>query len=122
MPMYFQGAEAAIVVYSITDSETLRGAREWFKELRYQLKTQPWIWLIGNKLDLEVDQRRVAITDAMQLAEQYGARYIETSALTGQNIGELVMEVADALLEKNTPETPSQTTTASPLPKNRCCC
>ncbi|CAF4036862.1 unnamed protein product, partial [Rotaria sp. Silwood1] len=33
-PMYYRGAQAALVVYDITNSESLRRAKMWVKELR----------------------------------------------------------------------------------------
>ena len=33
-PMYYRGAEAAIVVYDITSFESFEGAKSWVRELK----------------------------------------------------------------------------------------
>ena len=51
-PMYYRGAKAAVVVYDITQKDTLTGAKSWIAELQTR---QPGcvIILVGNKVDLK---------------------------------------------------------------------
>jgi Ras-related protein Rab-5C len=51
--MYYRGAQAAIVVYDITNSESFDRAKNWVKELQRQGNPNIVIALAGNKLDLE---------------------------------------------------------------------
>ncbi|NWT10128.1 RAB5B protein, partial [Vireo altiloquus] len=57
-PMYYRGAQAAIVVYDITNQargaqgETFARARSWVKELQRQASPSIVIALAGNKADL----------------------------------------------------------------------
>ena len=37
-PMYYRGAEAAIVVYDITNADTFERAKSWVKELQRQVE------------------------------------------------------------------------------------
>lgn len=48
--------------------------------------------IAGNKLDLE-DERKVSYEEGENLAKDYGGKFIETSAKTGQNIEKLHMDV-----------------------------
>ena len=51
-PMYYRGAQAAIVVYDITNQETFARAKTWVKELQRQASPSIVIALAGNKADL----------------------------------------------------------------------
>ncbi|ETE74119.1 Cyclin-dependent kinase 2, partial [Ophiophagus hannah] len=51
-PMYYRGAQAAIVVYDITNQETFARAKTWVKELQRQASPNIVIALAGNKADL----------------------------------------------------------------------
>ena len=39
-PMYYRGAQAAIVVYDITNTDSLERAKNWVKELQRQVNFQ----------------------------------------------------------------------------------
>uniref|UniRef100_A0A8C7HYK7 RAB5A, member RAS oncogene family, b n=1 Tax=Oncorhynchus kisutch TaxID=8019 RepID=A0A8C7HYK7_ONCKI len=51
-PMYYRGAQAAIVVYDITNKESFARAKNWVKELQRQASPNIVIALAGNKADL----------------------------------------------------------------------
>ncbi|KAL7977163.1 hypothetical protein Chor_009112 [Crotalus horridus] len=51
-PMYYRGAQAAIVVYDITNMDTFVRAKNWVKELQRQASASIVIALAGNKADL----------------------------------------------------------------------
>ncbi|XP_045905696.1 ras-related protein Rab-5A-like isoform X2 [Micropterus dolomieu] len=51
-PMYYRGAQAAIVVYDITNEESFARAKNWVKELQRQASPNIVIALSGNKADL----------------------------------------------------------------------
>ncbi|XP_062451752.1 ras-related protein Rab-5C isoform X2 [Rhea pennata] len=51
-PMYYRGAQAAIVVYDITNTDTFVRAKNWVKELQRQASPNIVIALAGNKADL----------------------------------------------------------------------
>ena len=51
-PMYYRVAQAAIVVYDITNTDTFTRAKNWVKELQRQASPNIVIALSGNKADL----------------------------------------------------------------------
>lgn len=50
--MYYRGAQAAIVVYDVTSTDTFARAKTWVKELQRQANPNIVIALAGNKADL----------------------------------------------------------------------
>lgn len=92
-PMYYRGAQVAIVVYDITNQESFARAKTWVKELQRQASPDIVISLAGNKIDL-ADKRTVEVAEAQAYAEENGLLYMETSAKTAQNVEELFKAIA----------------------------
>ncbi|KAH3681015.1 hypothetical protein WICPIJ_008023 [Wickerhamomyces pijperi] len=96
-PMYYRNANAAVVVYDITQSASLERAKVWIKELQRQPNYQDvTIALVGNKLDLE-EERQVSEEDAKLLAEQEGLLFFEVSAKSGDGVLNIFQEIAKKL-------------------------
>lgn len=92
--LYYRGAHAALLVYDITKRESFLRVQVWLKELEKQ--TTPGstvIWLVGNKGDLAQD-RQVSVEEGLSLANDRGLSFTETSALSGDQISELLLAVA----------------------------
>jgi small GTP-binding protein len=90
---YYIGAQAAFIVFDVCKRDSFANVRVWFKELEDFLnKKNIPVVIVGNKIDL-VDQRKVQYNDGMALVDELKREninndfsYIETSALTGENI------------------------------------
>lgn len=66
--MYYRGAQAAIIVFDITNPSSFERAKGWVKELNERANTVKVIALAGNKLDL-VEQRAVS-TDVSNVSSR----------------------------------------------------
>ncbi|XP_047012094.1 ras-related protein Rab-5B isoform X2 [Ictalurus punctatus] len=75
-PMYYRGAQAAIVVFDITKPETFERAKAWVKELQRQ--------------------------EAQTYAEDTGLLFMETSAKTAMNVNELFLAIAKKMPKTDT--------------------
>ena len=90
---YYIGAQAAFIVFDVCKRDSFANVKVWFKELKDFLnKKNIPIVIVGNKIDLS-DQRMVQYKDGMALVDELTREntdsdfsYIETSALTGENI------------------------------------
>uniref|UniRef100_A0A453STJ9 Ras-related protein RHN1 n=1 Tax=Aegilops tauschii subsp. strangulata TaxID=200361 RepID=A0A453STJ9_AEGTS len=97
-PMYYRGAAAAVVVYDITSTDSYIRAKRWVDELQRQGNPHLVMALVGNKVDLE-KRRKVGTQEALEYAERNGLFFLETSAKTAQNVGELFYELGKHLRE-----------------------
>ena len=99
--MYYRGAQAALVVYDITNSDSLRRAKLWVKELRQAGTADMVIGLAGNKADLAAGaKRQVDIREVTEYADDANLIFMETSAKRGDNVTEIFMEVARQVAAK----------------------
>uniref|UniRef100_A0A7M4E0G6 small monomeric GTPase n=2 Tax=Crocodylus porosus TaxID=8502 RepID=A0A7M4E0G6_CROPO len=101
-PMYYRGAQAAIVVYDITNEESFARAKNWVKELQRQASPNIVIALAGNKADL-ANKRAVDFQEAQVYADDNSLLFMETSAKTSMNVNEIFMAIAKKL-PKNEPQ------------------
>jgi len=95
-PMYYRGAQAAIVVYDITNQETFARAKTWVKELQRQASPNIVIALAGNKSDLAA-KRMVDHDEAYAYADENGLLFMETSAKTAMNVTDIFLAIAKKL-------------------------
>jgi small GTP-binding protein len=95
---YFEGTNAAFIVYDVTRPETYHSIAVWYQEMmRFVPKTTPVV-VIGNKTDLT---RRVDKKEGEKVANQLGADYIETSAKDGTNVDQAFDGIAKKLLSES---------------------
>jgi small GTP-binding protein len=95
VPMYFTRSHFILIVYDITNRSTYDAVVEW-AELSRSRAGDARIVLIGNKSDLE-HGREVPIVDGRKLATTIDAyTFLETSALNGKGIDELLQSLGTA--------------------------
>ena len=91
-PLYYRSAEAAVIVFDITDPGSLNKAKEWLKRLKRERDDPEMpIVLAGNKCDAPNHISRDAIDLFIQ---ETGLKYFETSAKTGDNVDEMFVWIA----------------------------
>ncbi|XP_078608905.1 ras-related protein Rab-18-like [Branchiostoma floridae x Branchiostoma japonicum] len=99
---YYRHADAALLVYSLTDSASLRLLTSWAREVNDRTVTSnsPVLKIIvGNKSDLE---HRTTERTAAELAATYGCELVlQVSAKTGEGIDEAVQVIAGKLLARS---------------------
>ena len=97
---FCRGAQAAIVVYDITNPDTFERAKTWVKELQRQARADIVIALAGNKSDL-ANRRMVEYEEASNYAEENSLLFMETSAKNANNVNEIFLEIARKLPRDN---------------------
>jgi small GTP-binding protein len=96
-PLYYRGAVAAILVFSITDESSFEKLKEWVRELQNNVEEPMVLAIACNKADL-TDQRVVPAEVATQYANSIGALLYETSAKSNTGVSQLFHEVARRLV------------------------
>ena len=82
---YYKGALGALIVYDITNRISFDNTDKWISDLRVSAEENISIILIGNKNDLK-DKREVSKEAGENKAKSFDVAFMETSALTGENI------------------------------------
>ena len=83
MPVYFRGANVAIIVYDVTRHDTFENLEYWIDLTKKSGPENVQILVVGAKNDLE---KNVTDDEAQALCQKHGVEWITCSALTGNNI------------------------------------
>lgn len=92
--------DAFILMYSVDLRRSYEGLETLYQSiLRVKGELQTTLVLVGNKCD-DTSGRAVSTREGMELAEQFGCRYFETSAKSGKNVkvavGRLIQQFMQA--------------------------
>lgn len=110
-PMYYRGAEAAVVVYDITSVESFEGAKAWVRELKLYGQPNVVIALAANKADLE-QYRVVSEKEGQAYARENEMAYFETSAKSAKDVNSMFIELAQRVPRKDAALTASSSSLA----------
>eukprot|EP00826_Nyctotherus_ovalis_P054154 TRINITY_DN707_c0_g2_i3.p1 TRINITY_DN707_c0_g2~~TRINITY_DN707_c0_g2_i3.p1 ORF type:complete len:210 (-),score=53.95 TRINITY_DN707_c0_g2_i3:149-778(-) len=108
---YYKGAHGIMVVYDVTDRESFQAVEGWLAEVEKRAAKDVVKVLIGNKADLAGD-RKVSYEEGLEMAKQWGMKFLETSAKSGTNVQQcfqmLTEEVDQKVLQPGKEKTKGQ--------------
>ena len=103
--LYYKDALAAILVYDVSNPESLESLNYWIKELKENIDNNKFIISIaGNKCDLPPETRKITYQQGKDFAKDNDIPiFIETSAKNGIGIKELFSYLAQKVydIQKN---------------------
>ena len=103
--MYYHDANAALLVYDVTNPASFKSLEFWLTELDSKIAKEGLILvLVGNKCDL-TQQKCVSVIEAGKFAKGNNMGFFETSALTGLGVHDLFTYIGETLLEKKAKQT-----------------
>ncbi|PAA78042.1 hypothetical protein BOX15_Mlig007260g5 [Macrostomum lignano] len=107
---YLAGARAALLVYDLTNKDSLTAAgADWLQALREEAPADAVIVLVGAKADCSAAERQVSPEEAAAFAARHGLHAtVEASALTGDGVDEAFEEVFDRLRVRAPPAPSAQ--------------
>ncbi len=90
---FYFGTEGALLIFDLTKQETFREIEGWIKEVNEVLEYKIPFVLIGNKMDLIKDGRKLNPQEAIAFAKLFDSLYLETSAKTGEGVKDAFKEL-----------------------------
>ena len=83
-----------LIVFDITKRSSFEHLEDWITEAKFHIEPHKAVYLVvGHKSD-DSERRAVTFKEGKQFAERHGLRYIETSAVNGENVEETFSAVA----------------------------
>ena len=98
---FYQGAEAVIVIFDLTNYKSFESVSGWYKDIKRYIEVYHKTiigFILGNKEDL-VSERKISTKEANRVAKSLNIEYIETSAKTGKNLEKIFYRIADSLVK-----------------------
>ena len=114
---FYRNSSLAVLVYAIDNKESFNHVENWLNDLKSQANEDVRIFLVGNKADLEEDRKVTKEEGEKYKLDQHLDLFMETSAKTGQNARNVLVEAAKILYNDylkfdennaNKPDTPGK--------------
>ncbi|MHA2289612.1 MAG: Rab family GTPase, partial [Promethearchaeota archaeon] len=102
-PMYYRGSLGTVLVFDLTNSASFEHLPQWIEEVRANIKAEIPVLLVGNKSDL-IDQRAVSVEEISRFTNDFNLYYMETSAKTGDGVGDCFYILACLMIGQGVPE------------------
>ena len=94
---FYRNCSLALIVYAINNRDSFEHAENWLNDLKNQSNPNVSVFLVGNKSDLE-QNRVISKEEGENFREQKKLdRFMETSAKTGDNARNVMLEAAKIL-------------------------
>ena len=90
---YYRGAMGILLVYDVTDEKSFGNIRNWIRNIEQHATESVNKMLIGNKCDM-VDQTVISTEKGQALADEYGIKFMETSAKNSINVDKAFITLA----------------------------
>lgn len=106
---YYEGASGLALAYSVVNRESFDNASKWLVEAHGFMGRLPPLVIIGNKIDLRPSHSEAEIVsykEGQAFAKRFGEElntpsiFIETSALTGENINDAFERLTKMMIDK----------------------
>jgi len=98
-PLYYRDSLGAVLVFDLTNWYSFAHLPQWIEDVRYHVKTEIPLLLVGNKSDL-IDQRQVTLEDINALLRDFNLYYVETSAKSGEGVDDCFNILVSLILGK----------------------
>lgn len=126
---YTRNTFLAVIVFSIEDARSLEKIESWIEDfvLTHNKKEDINIMVVGNKMDVKINEFDKCYEQAMNICDRYGAKLVTTSALDRHGIKDMVDNINEFVrkdLEKSTPgdEDGDSFNAITAVPRKRGCC
>ncbi|XP_054159801.1 ras-related protein Rab-21-like [Oppia nitens] len=106
-PIYYRDSNGALLVYDVTDSDSLSKVKSWVKELRKIRGNNVVLTIVGNKIDLlSLEQQNnfannELIAEAMKYSQSVNATHYCTSAKKNRGIDDLFLDLTKKMMAKS---------------------
>mmetsp|Transcript_17383 Transcript_17383/g.39237 ORF Transcript_17383/g.39237 Transcript_17383/m.39237 type:complete len:192 (-) Transcript_17383:281-856(-) len=100
---FFGRADGFVLCYDISNRPSFDHVIGWMRDIKTRAPLDCDIVLCGNKSDLDAD-RVVQFEEGKLLADEYGVKFFETSALTGQNVEQMFTALATTIKHRRIDE------------------
>ena len=97
---FYRGARGGLLLYDVTRRRTFLNVDNWKEEAFKNLVNEIPLVLVANKVDLK-DSRVVTPEEGEEYAKKNGFIYVESSALTGENVEEAYSNLCRTMIEES---------------------
>ena len=94
---YYLKVQGILLMFDLTNRFSFQNLENWIKEI-YNVRDKVPFMIIGNKCDLE-NKIEVNDDEVLQFGNKNNARYYKTSAKTGKNIDNAIINFVEQIID-----------------------
>eukprot|EP00602_Paraphysomonas_sp_CaronLab_P011511 CAMPEP_0185040448 /NCGR_PEP_ID=MMETSP1103-20130426/38507_1 /TAXON_ID=36769 /ORGANISM="Paraphysomonas bandaiensis, Strain Caron Lab Isolate" /LENGTH=229 /DNA_ID=CAMNT_0027579749 /DNA_START=52 /DNA_END=741 /DNA_ORIENTATION=+ len=95
MTSIYKGSNAVILLFDVTNSESLRSIPDWLHEISGYAPAGVSVYLVGTKIDDE--HREVSTGEGEYVADKHALQYFEVSSKTGAGVDSIFNKIVHDL-------------------------
>ncbi len=95
---FYRGARGGLLVFDVTRRRTFINLERWRQESFEAIGMHVPVVVVANKVDLE-SSRVVSREEAEEYSQKIGSLYVESSALTGQNVEDAFVKLCTVMID-----------------------
>ena len=88
-----------MIVYDITSRESFEIVQDWITDVCSYCPSGVKLMIVGNKIDLEMENREVSYEEGKQYANERGYEFFETSAKLGVKVESAFRGLVQTILQ-----------------------
>ncbi|MHA1733771.1 MAG: Rab family GTPase [Promethearchaeota archaeon] len=96
-PNYYRGAHGALILFDVTNSQSLSHVFTWYQDLSKTINDIPMV-MIGNKIDLDYNREKIE-KQALTLSDRLNIELYYTSAKTGTHMNEVFAAITRNMID-----------------------
>lgn len=97
---FYRGARGGLLLYDVTRRRTFLNIDRWKEESFTNVGREIPLVVVANKIDL-VESRAVTKKEGKAYAKENGFIYVESSALTGENVEEAYVDLCKRMIKES---------------------
>ena len=97
---FYRGARGGLLLYDVTRRRTFLNIDNWKEETFKNVGKPIPLVVVANKVDL-VDSRAVTTEEGETYAKEHDFLYVESSALTGENVEDAYIQLCRRMIEES---------------------
>jgi small GTP-binding protein len=105
---FYRGARGGLLLYDVTRRRTFINIEAWKDEAFKNANGEVPLVVVANKVDL-ADSRAVNTKEGEEYAKKNGFLYVESSALTGENVEQAYVTLCRTMIENGKAKPSEQT-------------
>jgi small GTP-binding protein len=97
---FYRGARGGLLVFDVTRRRTFLNLDRWKNEAFDSIGNSVPLVIVANKVDLD-DSRVVTTEEGRVYAKEHGYLYVESSALTGENVEDAFVALCTSMIDSS---------------------
>lgn len=90
----YRGVHGVILIYDVTERKSFASIEAWIGQIYKHADTDVNIVLVGNKCDVNAEEREVSMEEGETLADRFSVPFFEASAKKNVNVENIFLRIA----------------------------